>query len=194
MTQPADGDSYSCSSLTSTPRMREEAQGYRKEKSFPFETDECLSFTGHRHLTAQDVERLDALLPQVLEEYYQQGKRVFLSGGALGFDTLAAQAVLALRKKHPAVQLIMVLPCHSQASRWSPADRRIYQDILADADRVIYVSEDYFPGCMQKRNRFLVQHANVCLCFLLRCRGGTWTTVSYAYDLRRIIRNLAMEI
>jgi len=88
--------------------MREEAQGYRKEKSFPFETDECLSFTGHRHLTAQDVERLDALLPQVLEEYYQQGKRVFLSGGALGFDTLAAQAVLALRKKHPAVQLIMV--------------------------------------------------------------------------------------
>ena len=191
MTGAAAG--YNRPSLPSAPRMREEARGYPEEDFLPFPPDKCLSFTGHRRLTPQDVKRLEELLPRALEEYYQQGKRAFLSGGALGFDTLAARAVLALRRFHPDVQLIMVLPCRSQASRWSPMDRRIYQDILAEADQVIYVSEEYFPGCMQKRNRFLVQHGDTCLCFLLRCRGGTWTTVSYAYDLRRTIRNLAQE-
>jgi len=126
-----------------------------------------------------------------LESFFQQGKRVFLSGGALGFDTLAAREVLKLREKHPEVRLMMALPCRSQSSRWSAADQRIYRDILAAADEVRYISEEYFPGCMQKRNRFLIDRADTCLCFLTHCRGGTWNTVSYAYDRQRTIRNLA---
>lgn len=128
-----------------------------------------------------------------LEEAYQGGKRVFLSGAALGFDTLAAQEVLSLRRIHPEVKLILALPCRSQASRWAPADQAIYQSLLGEADQVVYVSEDYFPGCMQKRNRFLVEHADLCFAYLTHCRGGTWYTVSYAYDLGRRIRNLALE-
>ncbi len=116
---------------------------------------------------------------------------MFLSGGALGFDTLAAQAVLVLRNSHPDVTLVLALPCRSQADRWCRADQEMYQMLLREADRVIYVSEEYFPGCMQKRNRFLVDHADTCLCFLRSCRGGTWNTVSYAYDSGRNIQNLA---
>ena len=87
--------------------------------------------------------------------------------------------------------MILAIPCRSQASRWAAADQRVYRELLAAADQVIYGSEDYFPGCMQKRNRFLVSHADTCLCYMTHCRGGTWNTVSFAYDLHRKIVNLA---
>ena len=135
-----------------------------------------------------------AKLDEALEFYYRQGRRIFLSGGALGFDTIAAQAVLRLRSAHPDTRLIIAVPCAGQSLRWTEEDREIYDNLCGRADQVIRISEEYFPGCMQKRNRFLVDHAEVCLCYLKQCRGGTWNTVSYAYDRGRTIRNLAGEI
>ncbi len=160
---------------------------------FSFSPLECLSFTGHRMLTAEERNRLAGQLSSALEEYYSRGKRVFLSGGALGFDTLAAEQVILLRRKHSDARLILVLPCRSQASRWTAADQKVYRRLLENADQIIYTSQDYFPGCMQKRNQFLVDHTDTCICYLKNCRGGTWNTVSYAYDQHRIIRNLATE-
>ena len=116
-----------------------------------------------------------------------------MSGGALGFDTVAALMVLEMRRANPDIQLVLALPCRSQSSRWARPDQDVYQFLLKSADRIIYVSEDYFPGCMQKRNRFMVDHSDTCLCYLTRCHGGTWNTVSYAYDCHRVIRNLATE-
>ncbi len=91
------------------------------------------------------------------------------------------------------MKLIMVLPCRSQSARWQAAEQRTYQEILRSADQILWISEEYFAGCMQKRNRFLVDHADTCLCYLTHCRGGTWNTVSYAYDQHRTIHNLALE-
>ena len=34
--------------------------------------------------------------------------------GALGFDTIAAQAVLSVKETYPEVKLILVLPCENQ--------------------------------------------------------------------------------
>ena len=136
---------------------------------------------------------LTDLLDTILLQELHKGKQVFLSGGALGFDTLAAQAVLRLRKNNPEAKLVFILPCHSQHLHWNEQDKKIYQSLLKQADQVFYISKDYFNGCMQKRNRFLVDHADVCCCYLKSCRGGTWYTVSYAYDHGLNIRNLAME-
>ena len=36
------------------------------------------------------------------------------AGGALGFDTLAAQTVLDMKKEYPQLRLILVLPCEDQ--------------------------------------------------------------------------------
>ena len=119
---------------------------------------------------------------------------MFFSGGALGFDTLAALAVLELRRRHPDVSLVMVLPCQSQSSRWGAGAQQEYRRILKASDRVLYVSEEYFPGCMQKRNRFMVDHSDTCCCYLTSCRGGTWNTVSYAYDQHLSIHNLASDL
>ena len=152
---------------------------------------QCLCFTGHRRLNRPEQRLILEQLPVQLRISYDQGIRVFLAGGALGFDTLASECVLDFRKTHPDCRLIMALPCISQSERWLPADIRRYDHLKAEADEVILVSEAYFPGCMQKRNRFLVDHAQTCICYMTHCRGGTWNTVSYAYDMKRTIINLA---
>ena len=138
--------------------------------------------------------RLNQVLDIALNQAYMTGKRFFLSGGALGFDTLAAEAVLRLREKQASIKLILVLPCLDQSRRWSLRDQTTYQHMLAQADQTIYTSREYFEGCMQKRNRFLVDHASCCICYLRSCRGGTWNTVSYADDQGLSIRNLAQEL
>ena len=153
----------------------------------------CLSFSGHRRISAQEQIILEQRLTCAIEHYYMLGKRVFLAGGAIGFDTIAAETVLYLRTVHPDMILLLALPCQQHFSRWSQADQAKYQNIKNSADRIVYVSEEYFPGCMQKRNQYLIDHSDTCICYLNYCRGGTWNTVSYAYDLGRTIINLATE-
>ena len=101
-------------------------------------------------------------------------------GGALGFDTLAAQTVLRLRKNYPQIKLIRVLLCISQADRWAPEDVKTYREIMKQADKVVYTSQDYTPGCMFKRNRHLVDYSSACICYLAKKSGGTTYTVEYA--------------
>ena len=108
------------------------------------------------------------------------GYLYFGAGGALGFDTLAAQTVLRLRKSYPQIKLILVLPCISQADRWAPEDVRTYREIMKQADKVVYTSQDYSPGCMFKRNRYLVNCSSTCICYLTKEKGGTAYTVEYA--------------
>ena len=52
--------------------------------------------------------------------------------------------------------------------------------IKAQADKVVYMAQQYTPGCMHKRNRHLVDHSGVCVCYLTKESGGTAYTVNYA--------------
>ena len=54
--------------------------------------------------------------------------------------------------------------------------------IKAQADKVVYMAQQYTPGCMHKRNRHLVDHSGVCVCYLNRGSGGTAYTVRYAKE------------
>lgn len=100
--------------------------------------------------------------------------------GALGFDTLAAQMVLDFQKQYPQIRLILVLPCTDQTSKWSPENQKRVQSILRRADKIVVLAKQYEPGCMQRRNRYLVDHSGVCVCYLTKNAGGTFYTVQYA--------------
>lgn len=139
-------------------------------------------FTGHRVIPPQELPALQAGLERALTALIAKGYRFFAAGGALGFDTLAAEAVLRMRSVHPQLRLILVLPCPEQADRWSQADRARYAHILQQADKTVYVSERYTRACMFKRNRHLVNHSSVCITYLRRARGGTFYTAQYARE------------
>ncbi len=61
----------------------------------------------------------------------------------------------------------------------------------AQADKVVYTSQEYTRGCMFKRNRYLVDNSGVCVCYLARDAGGTAYTVNYAKRQGLEIINLA---
>lgn len=137
-------------------------------------------FTGHRAIPARALPALAKELEQTLRRLIGEGMRYFGAGGALGFDTLAAETVLRLKGEYPGVRLILVLPCRDQTRGWKEADVRRYREILSRADKVVYTAEHYFPGCMHRRNRHLVDNSSVCVAYCTRQTGGSAYTAQYA--------------
>lgn len=150
-------------------------------------------FTGHRHLLQDKRDTLSLLIDQAVSEAYQNGYRRFLCGGALGFDTLAAKRIILSRSIHPDIKLTLVIPCENQSMHWSKEDQAVYRDIRQQADEVIILSPVYYQGCMQTRNRYMVDHSSLCICYLFSFRGGTAYTVRYASFCNIEIINLAMD-
>ena len=137
-------------------------------------------FTGHRIISKQETKRLEKQLYVEVESLINKGILYFGCGGALGFDMLAAETVIRLREKYGNIRLILVLPCKEQNKYWNEKDKERYLKIIDCADKVIFTSEQYFSGCMQKRNRHLVDHSSVCVAYMRKNTGGTAYTVDYA--------------
>ena len=137
-------------------------------------------FTGHRDIPPEILPALAAKLEAVVLELITDGIRYFYAGGALGFDTLAAETVLQLRDQFPQIRLILAIPCREQARGWSAASINRYEHILHRTNEVIYTSEHYTRGCMQRRNRFMVDHSAVCVAYCTRATGGSAYTLQYA--------------
>ncbi len=115
-----------------------------------------------------------------METLIRQGVRHFLSGGARGFDLMAA-ALIACKKEIGAdLRLDFILPCKDQDALWPERERELYRGLLAEADGAIYLSNTYQPGCMKRRNQYMVEHADYCIYALLHEHSGTWQTVQYA--------------
>lgn len=144
--------------------------------------DTACCFTGHRIIFGSDIEAVRRGLINAIDALYGAGIRCFISGGAIGFDIEAAEAVISARSGKPDIRLIMALPCEGQDRPWTAAQRERYCGVLDAADEIIYVSRTYSPYCMQKRNRFMVDNSRVVLAYIQRPYGGTAYTVSYALD------------
>ncbi|MGN1058870.1 MAG: SLOG family protein [Clostridia bacterium] len=137
-------------------------------------------FTGHRDMDARTGKAVQKELEKNLCRLIGDGFTCFESGGARGFDLLAANTVIRLKKKHPQIRLSMILPCRDQDRFWNKKQRDEYRAVLAAADEVIYTADAYYKGCMMKRNRYLVDSATCVLAYLERDAGGTKYTVDYA--------------
>ncbi len=148
-------------------------------------------FTGHRpeKLPWGDDEsdpRCAALKQKILdavEAAYDEGMRHFICGMARGCDFYFAEAVLALRQRREGVSLEAAVPCPTQASAWRPCDRERWRALLDQCDLETMVQEQYTPGCMLRRNRYMVDHSALVIAVYDGGGGGTRRTLEYA--LRR---------
>ncbi len=86
-------------------------------------------FTGHRQIPPQERENIAEKLESVIVSLYQRGVRYYGAGGALGFDTVAAQTVIHLRESCPGMKLILVLPCLTQTRGWGSGDVAEYNSL-----------------------------------------------------------------
>lgn len=148
-------------------------------------------FTGHRNIPPEAYQLIFNKTKETIKNLIKKGYLYFCTGGALGFDTIAASAVLKLKERYPDIRLILVLPCLSQTRGWQSEDVKLYEEIKSRADNVVYISEEYTRGCMHKRNRHLADNSSACIAYLTESKGGTAYTVDYAKKHGLIIFNIA---
>ena len=145
-------------------------------------------FTGHRpeKLPWGDDEtdgRCAALkkkLQDAVEAAYDEEMRHFICGMARGCDLYFAEAVLSLREARGDVSLEAAVPCPSQANSWPRADQVRRRRILAACDLETLVQDHYSPGCMSRRNRYMVDHSAMVIAVYDGAGGGTRRTLEYA--------------
>jgi uncharacterized phage-like protein YoqJ len=148
------------------------------------------SFTGHRVIAANELEKIKDLLARAIDFAYDNGVRTFNCGGALGFDTLAALAVLKKKEAHSDVRLVLYIPCADQCARWNKRDVDVYNNILAGCDEQILVSEVYDADCMRRRNEYLAQNCDMLVAYVNKERSGAAQTVRMARALGKKVYNL----
>ena len=109
-----------------------------KKGVLPLEREKCCCFTGHRRIPEQEMLWLRRRLREEILDLAQKGVTTFLAGGALGFDTAAAQEVLRMRAMGlPTLKLVLALPYVGQAEQWSQRDAAVFRILLRLADQVV---------------------------------------------------------
>lgn len=149
---------------------------------------EACCFTGHRPAklpwrydeSDPRCKTLKAKIKDAVELAYEQGYRHFLCGMAMGCDLYFCESVLTLRQQHPDVTVEAAIPCPTQADTWPANQRARYRDLVDACDFETMVSSAYTPSCMQRRNRYMVDHASLLIAAFDGSSGGTRYTVEYA--------------
>jgi uncharacterized phage-like protein YoqJ len=147
------------------------------------------AFTGHRPARlpwgADESDPrcicLKTRLTQLLDQAYADGFRHFFCGMAQGADLYFGEAVLALRDRHEEVTLEAAIPYQDQAKNWSQTDQNRRQAILDRCNYETVVQHSYSPGCMARRNRYMVDRSTRLIAvYDGQPQGGTFQTLHYA--------------
>lgn len=146
-----------------------------------FDRTVSAAFTGHRFYDFPQREFIQERLTSAIFEAYDHGIRNFISGFALGIDLMAAQLVQSLKCNLPGISLTAAIPFEGQAERYNIYDKRVYRRLLELADKVIVLSDCYYPRCFLDRDEFMVENASYLIAYYDgREKGGTYYTVKKA--------------
>ncbi|MBR4000531.1 MAG: DUF1273 family protein [Clostridia bacterium] len=153
-------------------------------------------FTGHRTIPKERDGEFRSGLSKIIKILCENGYRYFVCGGALGFDTMAAQAVTESAGDGLDARLILALPCRDQTEKWSskPGSEeqiREYQRLKGLASAIVYISDVHTPDCMKERNQLMVDLSSFCIAYYRgNLRSGTGQTYRMAQKGGLSIYNL----
>lgn len=133
-------------------------------------------FTGHRDLQSDFSKKK---LKEAVKEVIDMGADTFLCGMAMGFDLIAAETVLSLKRKFPNIKLVACIPCVGQEKYFSNTDKRRYVAAVEKADKRVVLSDSYYRGCMQARDRYMADRGDILITYCKKQEGGTAYTVYY---------------
>ena len=154
-------------------------------------------FTGHRTINGQYYDRENYTehwlavwqsTVSIVHRLWQQGHKDFISGGALGFDQLAANAVLYIKNHQVDINLWMALPFPGFERKWPAKSQTALVTIVGQADHMFYIDpqSDYKPWKMQKRNKWMVDNSQYVVGLYLDDKtGGTLNCLKYVMSKYR---------
>ena len=157
-------------------------------------TPKTCCFTGHRNIPLDLVCPLQSAMREKICSLLSEGVIYYGVGGAVGFDSLAAETLFELRLSYPQIKVILVYPFDGFNARWTAEQRGKYDALLPQYDKRVCVSR--IPGreAYLMRNRRLVDQSSHCIAFCERKYGGTAYTVRYAQSNGCQVYNLASSI
>ncbi len=157
--------------------------------SYNINMNNTVCFTGHRpsqlpfvfNKNNLEYQKLESKLTSIILDLIHKGYTNFISGMALGVDMMCAEIVLSIKKDNPNIKLYCYLPCKNQDKLWSTFDKKQYQNILSHSDGITYATNSNFcTGCLQLRNKMMVNDSQVVVAVYYGKDGGTRETINYA--------------
>lgn len=134
------------------------------------------ALTGHRKLPENFD---DNVLYDKLEELVKKGCDTFFCGMAQGFDLRALKCLVDLKRRYR-FTIEACIPFAGHEKRLSEAERREYLELLEWCENKTVLFDGYRDGCFLKRDRYMVDSADVVLAYCTKRTGGTYFTVNYA--------------
>lgn len=147
-------------------------------------------FTGHRPFglpwgydePKESCLRFKKDLFVILRNEIKNGIETFLTGMAEGFDMIAAETIIELKKDFPNVKLIAVVPCKDQEKHWKPSQQERYWKIIGQCDEKTILAKHPSRRCFNERNLYMVKHSSVCIACWNGKPSGTGNTVKFAKE------------
>ena len=146
-----------------------------------------IAFTGHRpnKLFGYDTShKAYRKIKNDIKTFIKQNQiNNAITGMALGYDQVAADAVIELKNEGYNINLEAAIPCRGHSSKWPKPSQEHYDEILKNCDKVTIVTdEDYTPKVMQIRNEYMVDNADIILGLWDGSKGGTANCIKYAKE------------
>ncbi len=149
----------------------------------------CFSgYRTHKFSETDDLADIQSRLAMTILQYIQRGCHTFISGMADGFDMMAAEEVIKIKKSFPHITFIAAIPCHNWRE-FTAHEQRIFQQ----ADDVVAIANHAGKKAYHARNRYLVDNASVLICYYSGTPGGTKYTINYAKQHNLEIVNIFNE-
>ncbi|MFI3316286.1 MAG: SLOG family protein [Rikenellaceae bacterium] len=166
------------------------------------EATESVAFTGNRamhvckDLCIEDINReVRVIVASHISRLYADGFRTFLSGGAVGFDLLAAEEVIAARDNCPEIKLCLVVPFEGQEAKYPQQDEQRYLAIKDAANKVITICEgEYSVSSYHLRNDFLISNSSYIIAYSDGEGRGTLSTIKKAIKAGKRVVNIYDEL
>jgi uncharacterized phage-like protein YoqJ len=149
-----------------------------KLQSFPFGSNEA---------DPRCIKLKLCLCAQITKLIEEMGVTHFISGMGLGVDLFAAELVLCLKNAYPHISLECAIPFETKAVKWNESMRERYFDVAAHCDKETLLQRQYTPDCIYKRNRYLVDQADIILAVWDGRPSGSGMTVRYARERQRLV-------
>ncbi|MFQ8636823.1 MAG: SLOG family protein [Acutalibacteraceae bacterium] len=145
-------------------------------------------FAGHRQIYEPNIgEKVKKTLEKLIES---ENRAVFLNGGMGRFDDMCAEAVRKLKEQHPEKDIRLCLVAAYLSNRFNTEKsyyQTFYDEILLPED----VEYTYYKAAVTKRNRWMVDHADLMLAYIDHDYGGAYQTYRYAQKKSVPIINIA---
>ena len=139
------------------------------------------------NMTSPVMGVIKSLLYQEIATAIDDGYTCFITGLARGIDLIAGELVLDMKHKDTSIKLVAAIPYRAQPKNLKSYEKFAYGCILNEADKTVYVSEEYHKGCMQQRNRFMIENSSRLIAAVDDYRSGTGQTI-------RLAENAGIEV